>query len=124
MRRGTIAMEGERMPKEPSPQRPQPPSPKQPATAAGAATPGVPVNPLSRAVNPRLQYPLHFDLLMRDLFAHGMQPEKWQVIAAEEVRLDESGMDIEFTMAEHGSDRVMRSRVDVQHGKLLRIRHL
>jgi hypothetical protein len=92
--------------------------------AQGAATPGTPVNPVSRAVSPRKQYPFHFDLLMRDLFACGIQPEKWMVIAGEELRLDEDGMDIEFTLIEVATNQVRRSRVDVQHGKLVRITHI
>jgi hypothetical protein len=92
--------------------------------ALGAATPGEAVNPVSRAVSPRKQYPFHFDMLMRDLFAAGVQPEKWMVIAGEELRLDEDGMDIEFTLIEVATNRVRRSRVDVQHGKLVRITHL
>jgi hypothetical protein len=94
-----------------------------PPAAPGAADPGVPVNPLSRAVNPRQQYPLHFDLLMRDLFAHGFEPERIQIVAADEVRLDEAGMDVEFTLMEHGSERMRRMRVDVKHGKLVMIHH-
>jgi hypothetical protein len=88
---------------------------------AGAADPGSPVNPSSRAVNPRLQYPLHFDLLMRDLFKRGETPEEWQVIAADEVRLDDGGMDIEFTLLKSAQNAVVRRRVDVEQGRLLRI---
>jgi hypothetical protein len=87
----------------------------------GAATEGTPVNPVSRAVHPREQYPLHFDLLMRDLFSLGITPEEWQVIAAEEVRLDEDGMDVDFTLVHASSNQVRRRRVEVQQGKLLRI---
>jgi hypothetical protein len=83
---------------------------------------GTPVNPFSRAVQPREQFPLHFDLLMRDLFAQGETPESWQVIAADEVRLDEDGMDVEFTLLRTGTDQVWRRRIDVQHGKLRAIR--
>ncbi len=97
--------------------QPQP----QSEAAPGSAAPGEPVNPFSRAVNPRLQYPLHFDLLMRDLFARGLVPEHWQVVAADEVRLDETGMDVEFTLLEVGTERLWRRRVDVQHGKLVGI---
>jgi hypothetical protein len=79
------------------------------------------VNPFSRAVNPRQQYPLHFDLLMRDIFSLGLVPEKWQVVAADEVRLDENGMDVEFTLVEQGTNLVRRRRVEVQHGSLRRI---
>jgi hypothetical protein len=95
--------------------------PPEPVAGPGAATKGKPVNPLSRAVNPKEQYPLHFDLLMRDLYKQGMVPEQWKVIAADEVRLDENGMDVEFTLHEPKVNRVWRRRVEVQHGKLLRI---
>lgn len=87
----------------------------------GAATQGTPVNPLSRAVHPREQYPLHFDLLMRDIFYLGIPPEEWQVIAAEEVRLDEDGMDVDFTLVHAATNMVRRRRVCVQQGRLLRI---
>ena len=80
------------------------------------------VNPLSRAVLPKEQFPLHFDLLMRDLWSRGMSPEAFQVIAADEVRLDEDGMDVEFTLLRTGTDMVSRRRVDVRHGRLLSIR--
>lgn len=94
-----------------------------PPAAPGAANPGTPVNPFSRAVNPREQYPRHFDFLMKDLYERGMVPEQWKVLAADEVRLDEGGMDIEFTLVEHQGDTVRRVRVDVQEGRLLRITH-
>ena len=93
------------------------------APPPGAAHPGTPGNPFSRAVNPRLPYPLHFDLLMRELYALGLVPEQWQIAAADEVRLDESGMDVEFTLVEPKSNLVRRCRVDVQEGKLRRIKH-
>jgi len=89
--------------------------------ADGAASHGVPVNPLSRAVHPRDQYPLHFDLLMRDIFSCGIPPEEWQVIAAEEVRLDEEAMDVEFTLLKPSTNQVRRRRVEVRQGYLLRI---
>ncbi|MBA3709987.1 MAG: hypothetical protein H0W83_14345 [Planctomycetes bacterium] len=94
-----------------------------PGAAPGAADPGEAVNPLSRAVNPRAQYPLHFDLLMRDFFAHGIEPERLQVVAADEVRLDENGMDVEFTLMEVGTEHMRRCRVDVNHGRLVQIQH-
>jgi hypothetical protein len=100
-----------RQPAEPIPQ------PEDPTPAAGNA-----VNPLSRAVLPKEQFPLHFDLLMRDLWSRGMSPEDFQVIAADEVRLDEDGMDVEFTLLRVGTDMVSRRRVDVRHGRLLAIR--
>lgn len=83
---------------------------------------GLPVNPLSRAVLPKEQYPLHFDMLMRDLYQRGLTPEDFQVIAGDEVRLDEDGMDVEFTMIRRGTDLVMRRRVDVRHGRMIAIR--
>jgi hypothetical protein len=93
----------------------------EPPRAAGAADPGVPVNHSSRAVNPRKQYPLHFDLLMRDLYQRGDIPEHWQIIAAEEIRLDETNMDVEFTVVDNRTNAVVRRCVQVQAGKLLRI---
>jgi hypothetical protein len=91
--------------------------PADPTPAAG-----VPVNPLSRAVLPKEQYPLHFDLLMRDLYQRGMTPELFKIIAADEVRLDEDGMDVEFTLMETQSERLFRRRVDVRHGRLVTVR--
>jgi hypothetical protein len=103
--------------------QPKPPvaDPAPPASGPGAATPGTPVNPFSRAVHPRLQYPRHFDFLMRDLYDQGMVPEQWQVVTADEVRLDENGMDIEFTLLEPAVNRLWRRRVCVEGGKLVRI---
>ncbi len=110
---------------------PLPPRSNQPRTRPGltpstpptngAASHGEAVNPLSRAVHPRDQYPLHFDLLMREIFSCGIQPEEWQVIAAEEVRLDEEAMDVEFTLLQVSSNQVRRRRVEVRQGYLLRI---
>jgi hypothetical protein len=110
---------------------PLPPRPNQQQTregltpstpkADGSASQGVPVNPLSRAVHPRDQYPLHFDLLMRDIFSCGVPAEEWQVIAAEEVRLDEEAMDVEFTLLKASTNQVRRRRVEVRQGYLLRI---
>lgn len=102
------------------PQLRAPSEPLAPAEASDAA--GEQVNPLSRAVHPREQYPLHFDLLMRDLFQRNLSPEEWQIISADEVRLDETGMDVEFTLLRNGTNHVWRRRVDVRHGKLLAIR--
>lgn len=103
-------------PKAPPPAQPIP-QPQDPTPAAGHA-----VNPLSRAVLPKEQFPLHFDLLMRDLWDRGMSPEAFQVIAADEVRLDEDGMDVEFTLLRVGTDSLWRRRIDVRHGRLLSIR--
>jgi hypothetical protein len=104
------------------PRVPQSPVSAPPA-APGAATTGTPVNSFSRAVSPRLQYPMHFDFLMKEFFSQGLVPEKWLVIAAEEARLDEDGMDVIFTLSEHDSNSVRRCRIDVQRGKLVRISH-
>ena len=102
----------------------QPPAIRQPPPPVPDHAPphGTPVNPFSRAVQPREQFPLHFDLLMRDLFKRGDTPEDWQVIAADEARLDEDGMDVEFTLLRAGTNQVWRRRVDVKHGKLVEIR--
>lgn len=104
--------------------QPQVPPPAKPLPPAEDLTPAVghAVNPLSRAVLPKEQFPLHFDLLMRDLWSRGESPEAYQVIAADEVRLDEDGMDVEFTLLRSGTDLVSRRRVDVRHGRLLCIR--
>jgi len=101
----------------------QAPAPAQPLPPLDDPTPaaGNQVNPLSRAVLPKEQYPLHYDLLMRDLWNRGMTPEAFQIIAADEVRLDEDGMDVEFTLLCSGTDKVFRRRVDVRHGRLLGI---
>lgn len=93
------------------------PQPQDVTPAAGNA-----VNPLSRAVLPKEQFPLHYDFLMRDLWSHGHSPEQYQVIAGDEVRLDEDGMDVEFTLVNKSTDQVHRRRVDVRHGRLLGIR--
>jgi hypothetical protein len=103
-------------PPSPTPAKPILP-PIDPTPAAGQA-----VNPLSRAVLPKEQFPLHFDLLMRDLWSRGMSPEHFQIIAADEVRLDEDGMDVEFTLLCTNTNQVSRRRVDVRHGRLLAIR--
>ena len=99
-----------------------PPAEPIPQPEDSTPAPGHAVNPLSRAVLPKEQFPLHFDLLMRDLWDRGMSPEAFQVIAADEVRLDEDGMDVEFTMLRVDTDSLWRRRVDVRHGRLLSIR--
>jgi len=111
-------------PRVPAPAEPLPPAPAAPLPPAVDPTPAVghAVNPLSRAVLPKEQFPLHFDMLMRDLWSRGLSPEDFQVIAADEVRLDEDGMDVEFTLLRTGTDLVSRRRVDVRHGRLLNIR--
>ncbi len=100
----------------------RPNSPPIPQQVDATPAVGLPVNPLSRAVLPKEQYPLHFDMLMRDLYQRGLAPEDFQVIAADEVRLDEDGMDVEFTMLRRGTDAVQRRRVDVRHGRMISIR--
>ena len=92
-----------------------------PAVRPATPPPGRAVNPLSRAVHPREQYPRHFDFLMRDLFQRGEQPEQWQVIAADESRLDDDGMDVDFTLLRTGTDAVHRRRVVVRQAKLVAI---
>jgi hypothetical protein len=86
-----------------------------------AAHAGTPVNPASRAVNPRLQYPRHVELLLLDLATHGQRPEEWQIIAADEVRFTDHRLDVEFTLVRTGTNAVLRRRVEVDHGRLLRI---
>ena len=80
-----------------------------------------PVNAYSNAVDPRKMYPTHFDHLMHDLFVSGETPEKWRVLDASETRLDEFGMEVEFTLVRHGTDLVWRRRVLVDAGRLVRI---
>jgi hypothetical protein len=89
-----------------------------PRTKAPASSADLP----TRMVNPRQQYPKHFDHLMRDLYAAGLEPERWQVIGAEEIRLDEVRMDIEFTLMEQGTDNVRIRCVEMERGVLLRVR--
>jgi hypothetical protein len=96
-------------------------APPPPAAPTASADPGTPVNAASRAVNPRKQFPMHFDLLMRDLFQRGEVPEHWQVIAAQEARLDELNWDVEFTVVDNRTNGVVRRCVEVQAGKLSRI---
>jgi hypothetical protein len=81
-----------------------------------AVDPGVPVNTAIRTVNPLKKYPVHFDLLMRDLVQRGAVREHWQVVMAEEVRLDETDMDQAFTLVDDRTKAVLRRRVDVQNG--------
>jgi hypothetical protein len=91
------------------------------AAPTRSADPGVPVNKSSRAVNPRKQFPLHTDLLMRDLFNRGQVPEQWQIVAAEETRLDETNWDVEFTIMDTKTNAVVRRVIEVQGGKLSRV---
>ncbi|MBA3936199.1 MAG: hypothetical protein H0X38_01970 [Planctomycetes bacterium] len=114
-----MALFSRRAPPAPAPARLVPPPP--PADRPVTPLPGRAVNPLSRAVHPREQYPRHFDFLMRDLFQRGEQPEQWQVISADESRLDEDGMDIDFTLLRTGTDEVHRRRVVVRQAKLVAI---
>ena len=81
----------------------------------------VPVNAFSNAVDPRKLYPAHFDHLMRNLYHAGQQPERWRVLDASEVRLDEDGMEVEFTLVQHGTDLVWHRSVLVCAGQLVRI---
>jgi hypothetical protein len=80
-----------------------------------------PVNAFSNAVDPRKLYPAHFDHLMRNLYHSGQQPERWRVLDAAEVRLDEDGMEVEFTLVQHGTDLVWHRSVLVCAGQLVRI---
>lgn len=80
-----------------------------------------PVNAFSNAVDPRKMFPTHFDHLMHNLFISGETPEKWRVLDASETRLDEFGMEVEFTLVRHGTDLVWRRRVLVDGGRLVRI---
>ena len=94
-----------------------PPAPRPPA--GGTVTP---VNAFSNAIDPRKLYPAHFDHLMRDLFTSGEMPEMWRVLDATETRLDEHGMEVEFTLVRHGTDMVWRRSVLVAGGRLVRIK--
>ncbi len=80
-----------------------------------------PVNAYSNAIDPRKLYPHHFDHLMRNLFKMGEVPEEWRVLDATETRLDEHGMEVEFTLVRQGADLVWRQRVLVEAGKLIKI---
>ena len=81
-----------------------------------------PVNAYSNAIDPRRLYPIHFDHLMRDLLAAGQQPNNWRVLDATETRLDENGMEIDFTLIEQGTARIWRRRVLLAAGRLIAIR--
>jgi hypothetical protein len=94
----------------------------QPAPAIEKAK--TPVNPFSNAVDPSKLYPLHLELLMRDLHTIGEVPEKWRVLDATETRLDEHGMEIEFTLVRKGTDLVWRRSVLISGGRLVRIKAL
>ncbi len=113
--------------KQPIPQRQQPapqsaPQPvPQPAAQPVAPQAGVPVNAYSNASDPRKLFPLHFDYLMRDIFTAGDAPETWRVLDATETRLDEHGMEVEFTLIRNGTDMVWRRRVLMNAGRLVRI---
>lgn len=80
-----------------------------------------PVNAFSNAVDPRLHYPHHFDHLMRHLFTAGEQPECWRVLDAAETRLDEYGMEVEFTLVQRGTNLVWRRRVLISAGQLVAV---
>ncbi len=82
---------------------------------------GVPVNAYSNAIDPRKLFPSHYDYLMRDIFTTGETPEIWRVLDATETRLDENGMEVEFTLIRHGTDMVWRRRVLLNAGRLIRI---
>ncbi len=108
-------------PQQPNERSPLPKPLPPPPTGPGAATSGTPVNPFSRAVHPKHLYPVHFDLLMRHIYQQGLVPERWLVVSADETRLDDRGMDVDFTLTEHGTDSLHRCKVEVQDGKLRRI---
>lgn len=102
----------------------QPPARQQPApqsVAQPAVQTGTPVNAYSNAIDPRKLFPLHFDYLMRDFFSTGETPEAWRVLDAMETRLDENGMEVEFTLIRQGTDLVWRRRVLMNAGRLVRI---
>ena len=80
-----------------------------------------PVNDYSNAVDPRKLYPAHFDYLMRTLFESGETPEMWRVLDASETRLDEFGMEVEFTLVRHGTDLVWRRAVLIKNGRLMKV---
>lgn len=83
-----------------------------------------PVNAFSNIVDPRQFFPAHFDALMRSLFERGEQPERWRALDAVEIRLDEDGQEVEFTLVQHGTSLVWRCRVLLCHGQLVRIASL
>lgn len=80
-----------------------------------------PVNAFSNAVDPRKLYPSHFDHLMRSLYESGETPELWRVLDASETRLDETCMEVEFTLVRHGTDLVWRRWVLIDAGRLVAI---
>lgn len=95
--------------------------PPPPLPAPGAASAGTPVNPYSRAVDPRLQYPQHYQFLYRDFSAIGVGPQVWKVIAADAIPHEDGEFDVEFTLLKAGSNLVRRRRVVVRNGRLMRI---
>jgi len=95
---------------------------RTPATAAVPPAPGQPVNALSNAANPRGQYPAHVNFLMRDLYDRGLIPEEWQIVAADEIHLDEDGMTVEFTVLQRQENLMHRIAIEVCGGMLVRIR--
>jgi len=101
-------------------------TPTTAARAAAAAAPppvaGQPVNALSNAANPRSQYPAHVNFLMRDLYDRGLIPEEWQIVAADEIHLDEDGMTVEFTVLQRTENLMHRISIEVAGAKLVRIR--
>jgi len=105
-------------PRQPSERNESPPPPLQ---APGAASAGTPVNPYSRAVDPRLQYPQHYGFLYRDFSAIGVGPQVWKVIAADGMPHEDGELDVEFTLLKAGSNLVRRRRVVVRNGRLMRI---
>ncbi len=82
---------------------------------------GEAVNDFSRAVVPCEQFELHHGYLVRDMNQRGINPADWEIVSGEEVRLDEQGMDVEFTMMRRGSDTIWRRRVNIQGGRLISI---
>lgn len=104
------------------PRNPRPQLPGAGAPPSRGKAPKPSADMPTRVLNPRQQYPRHFDHLMRDLYAAGLEPEKWQVIGAEEVRLDEVRMDIEFTLLEQGTDTVRVRCVEMEGARLLQVR--
>ena len=70
----------------------------------------------SNAVDPRKLYPAHFDHLMRNLYHSGQLAD-----ARMPPRFDEDGMEVEFTLVQHGTDLVWHRSVLVCAGQLARI---
>jgi len=58
---------------------------------------------------------------MRTLFESGETPEMWRVLDASETRLDEYGMEVEFTLVRHGTDLVWRRAVLIKNGRLMKV---